>query len=106
MTINGSDNRNIEKILESAIVMNWADIVPGSHKGLVNIEYGFCPSGSLDFLQVWSSTKRGYWLLACSYWMTPSNLHETGVHFDNGCQSDGLARILNDVMQHQKDFAL
>jgi hypothetical protein len=98
--------QDLDRVLESAVVVSWADLMHGIQSGLVNIEYGFSPSGTLDHLQVWSSQRRGYWLLVCSYWMSPSKLHDSGVHFDNGYQSKGLAHILAVVMQHQSAFAL
>ena len=96
----------LERVLESAVVVSWADLMQGVEGGLVHIEYGFSPNGTLDYLHLWSSIKRGYWLLACSYWMAPSKLHDSGAHFDNGYQSKGLAHILTLVMQHQIAFAL
>ena len=101
-----NQDRNLERVLESAVVMSWADLMPGAQSGLIHIEYGFPPGGTLDYLQVWSSIKRGYWLLACSYWTSASKLPDSGVHFDNGYQSAGLAHILEVVMQHQDAFAL
>ena len=98
-------DQNLERVLESAVVASWADLMGGRQNGLIHIEYGFAASGTLDHLQVWSSIKRGYWLLACSYWMSASNLHDSGVHFDNGYQSEGLARNLAVVMEHQHAFA-
>ena len=38
--------------------------------------------------------------------MSPSQSHGTGVYFDNGYKSEGLARIFEVVMQHQSMFAL
>jgi len=98
--------QNLERVLESAVVVSWADLMHGIHSGLVHIEYGFSPSGTLDHLQVWSSKRRGYWLLVCSYWASPSKLHDSGIHFENGYQSKGLAHILAVVMQHQSALAL
>ena len=97
---------NLERIIESAIAANWTDLMRGGPSGLIHVEYGFVPDGTLDYLQVWTSQNRGYWLLACSYWMSASKLHGQGVHFDNGYQSTGLARILEMVMQRQDAFAL
>jgi len=99
-------DENFEHILESAVVVSWADLMRSGHSGLINIEYGFAPTGTLDYLQVWSSKKRGYWLLVCTYWMSASKSHKAGVHFDNGYASEGLAHILEVVMQHQSLFAL
>jgi hypothetical protein len=104
MTVN--ENQSLERILESAVMVSWADLMHGAPTGLIHIEYGFAASGTLDYLQVWSSVTRGHWLLACAYWMTASTYHDSGVHFENGYQSAGLARILEAVMQHQHSFML
>src|SRR5947208_15111391 len=98
-------DQNFERVLESAVVASWADLMRGRQNGLIHIEYGFAASGTLDHLQVWSSITRGYWLLACSYWMSASKLHDSGVHFDNGSHSAGLARYLPLVMPHTHAFA-
>jgi hypothetical protein len=102
MALNG--NQSLEQILESAIVVSWADLMRGTETGLIHIEYGFAPGGTLDYLKVWSSLTRGHWLLACKYWMSPSTLH--GTAYENGYQSDGLAHLLGFIMQHQDVFAL
>lgn len=99
-------NQSLERVLESAIVVSWADLTLGAQNGLIHIEYGFAPSGTFDYLQVWSSITRGHWLLACEYWMSASKFHGAGVHFENGYQSEGLAHILEFVMQHQNAFLL
>jgi hypothetical protein len=82
MALNG--NQSLEQILESAIVVSWADLMRGTETGLIHIEYGFAPGGTLDYLKVWSSLTRGHWLLACKYWMSPSTLHGTGIAYENG----------------------
>jgi hypothetical protein len=78
----------------------------GAEIGLVHVEYGFAPTGTLDYLKVWSSITRGHWLLACEYWMSANTFHAAGVRFDNGYASEGLADILESVMQHQNSFVL
>ena len=94
---------NFDQILESAVVVNWTDLMRG-RSGLIEIEYGFSPSGTVDFIKVWASIKRGYWLLACTYGMPDSQSYDAGIHFDNGYESKGLAHILEVVMQHQNLF--
>ena len=101
-----NEKESLDQILESAIVVSWADLMRGTEAGLIHIEYGFAPGGTLDYLKVWSSLTRGHWLLACEYWMSPSTFHGTGISFDNGYQSEGLAHILGFVMQHQDAFLL
>ena len=86
--------------------MSWADLMRGAQTGLIHIEYSFAPSGTLDFLHFWSAISRGHWLLACSCWMSASAFHQTGVYFENGYESEGLAHILESVMQHQTEFSL
>ena len=96
--------KTVEQILESTVIVSWSDLVRG-RTGLVDIEYGLAPSGAtLDYVQLWSSIKRGYWLLACTYRMSASKSEGAGVHFDNGYKSDSLAHNLEGVMQHQNVF--
>jgi hypothetical protein len=38
--------------------------------------------------------------------MSASTFHGTGVRFDNGYESEGLADILEFAMQHQREFTL
>jgi hypothetical protein len=104
--MNPNANPNLDRILESAIVVSWADLVRDAQNGLIHIEYGFAPAGTLDYLKVWSSITRGHWLLACEYWMSASTFHSTGVRFSNGYKSEGLAHILEFVMEHQPEFSL
>jgi hypothetical protein len=99
-------NQNLDQVLESAVIANWADLMRGAQSGLIHVEYGFVPAGTLDYLQVWSSITRGHWLLACAYRMGASTFQETGVYFENGYESEGLAHILELVVAHQNAFAL
>ena len=95
---------HLDHILESAIVVSWPDLMRGTHASLVHIEYAFAPTGALDYMKVWISISRGHWLLACEYWMSANTFHGVGVRFENGYQSEELARILEFVMQHQDSF--
>ena len=101
-----NQDQDLSRILESAVVASWADLTHGAQTGLVHIEYDFAPGGTLDFLQLWSAVSRGHWFLACSWWMSASAFHQTGVHFENGYESEVLAHILESVMQHQDAFTL
>src|SRR5690348_1121884 len=97
---------NLERILESAIVASWPDLMRGTRAGLIHIEYGFAVGGTLDYLKVWSSLTRGHWLLACQSWMSANTFHSAGVGFENGYKSEGLAQIFEVAMQHQNSFVL
>lgn len=99
-------NENLERFLESAVVLYWDDLMRGISTGLIHIEYGFAAGGTLDYLKVWSSLSRGHWLLACEYWMSENTFHSAGIGFKNGYKSEGLAHILEIAMQHQNSFVL
>jgi hypothetical protein len=101
-----NESQILERILESAVVVAWTDLMRGAQAGLIQIEYGFSACGTLDYLKFWSSVSRGHWLLAVEYWASPSNSHSTGVHFENGYESEALQHILDAVMQHQTEFSL
>jgi hypothetical protein len=99
-----NQNQNFDQILESAVVANWVDLMRGAQSGLIHIEYSFAPSGTLDDLQVWSSTSRGHWRLACAY-RRSAPIHDPGVHFENGYESEALAHVLELVIAHQNAFS-
>ena len=104
--MSANESQSLERVLESAVVVSWPDLMRGAQAGLVQIEYDFAAGGTLDDLKFWSSITRGHWLLAVEYWASPSKSHSTGVHFENGYESDALKHILNSVMQHQNKFSL
>ena len=101
-----NEKQNLELVLKSAVVASWADLMRGAQTGLIHMEYGFAVTGTLDYVQVWSSITRGHWLLACNYWMSAATTHPAGIHFENGYQSEGLGHIMDAVMQHQTAFLL
>jgi hypothetical protein len=106
MTMKSEVNQSLARTLECAVIVSWADLIHDSQSGLIHIEYGFAPIGTLEYLKIWSSLTRGHWLLACEYWMSASGYHGSGVHFDNGYESETLSNILERVMQHQTAFVL
>lgn len=99
-------NQSLERILESAIVVFWADLMRGAQAGLIHIEYGFSAGGFLDYLRFLSSISRGHWLLVGEYWMGASTSHCAGFRFENGYQSEGLLHLVESMMQHQAAFSL
>ena len=48
MTLN--EIQSLERVLESAVVVSWADLMRGAQTGLIHIEYGFARSCTLDYL--------------------------------------------------------
>jgi hypothetical protein len=97
---------SFDRLLESAVVASWSDLVRGVPTGLVHVEYDFTPNGSLEYLQVWSCIVRGHWLMVCGYQTAGAEFHDTGVRFHNGYQSEDLARVLELVILHQKALTL
>jgi len=104
--MDASERQCWERILESAAIMSWADLVRNAQTDLIQIEYGFAAGGTIDYLKFWVSISRGHWLLALEYRTSLSDSHDTGVHFENGYQSDTLKHVLQTVMQHQAEFSL
>lgn len=104
--MNTKESQSLERMLQYAVLVSWADLMRGAQTGLIHIEYGFAASGTLDYLKFLSSISRGHWLLALEYWTSPSKSHSIGVHFDNGYESETLKHILDSVMQHQTEFSL
>jgi hypothetical protein len=101
-----AENKNLVRAIESAIVVSWTDLMRGAKTGLIHVEYGFAPTGTLDYLKVLSSITPGHWLLACEYWMSANTFHSIGIRFENGYESEGLACILEFLMQHQNSLVL
>lgn len=102
--MNFDEKPGLDQTLESAIVVSWADLMRGLPAGVIHIEYGFNTTGTVDYLKILSSVSRGHWLVACEYWMAGSTSHPAGISFENGYQSERLARILQSVMAHQSSF--
>jgi hypothetical protein len=96
----------IGRVLESAVVLSWKDLLHSSKEGLVHVEYGTAPEPSLQYLKIWLSTNRGTWDLICEYWMSPgsSRVPAVGLTFSNGYYSADLAQMLERMMQHQDGF--
>src|ERR1700747_1046383 len=95
--MNAQQSHSLEQTPESAVVAFWTDLTRGAKAGLVHIEYSFAAGGTLDYLKFWSSISRGHWLLAVEYWASPSKSHSTGVHFENGYESEPLKHVLDWV---------
>jgi hypothetical protein len=95
----------MDRILESAVVLSWKDLLRPSQRGLIHIEYA--PGTRLPYLKIWQLTGKGEWSLICEYWMSrgPTDSPGDGVTFSNDYHSAGLAEMLEVIMQHQGNFA-
>ncbi|HLW55407.1 MAG TPA: hypothetical protein VKW06_21440 [Candidatus Angelobacter sp.] len=92
----------MDRILESAVVLSWKDLLHPSQRGPIHIEYA--PGTRLPYLKIWQLTGRGEWSLVCEYWMS-RGLTDDGMTFSNDYHSAGLAHMLGVIMQHQDSFA-
>jgi len=95
----------MDRILRSAVVLSWKDLLPVSQQGLVHIEYA--PGERLPYVKIWHLTEKGEWSLVCEYRMSrePARIPVAELTFSNGYYSAGLAEMLEVIMQHQGFFA-
>jgi len=95
----------LDRILASAVVLSWQDLLHATHGGLIHIEYA--PGKTLQYLKVWELTGKGEWSLVCEYWMScgPAGLPRDGMTFSNDYHSAGLTDMLELIMQHQDRFS-
>ena len=103
--MNVRNAQTLERTLESAVIVSWADLIKDSTPGLLHIEYTFAADNSLDYLKIWACVASGEWHLAGAYWAVSSTFHNKGIRFEHGFQSDVLGRNLEFVVQHQPDFS-
>ena len=94
-------NITLDHILESAVVLNWKDLLPGTRTSLIHVEYRLAPGGLLEFLKVWSSITRGHQYLVCEWTPSAAANH---VSFSNDFYSKDLAQMLESIIQHQAIF--
>ena len=93
----------LDHVLESAVVINWSDLVRGTIPGLIQVEYHVGEEQLVDNVRIWSSTARGYWSLVCHCSIDP-DLSCT-LHFRNGYQVGNFGNLLLAVMKRQGEFA-
>jgi hypothetical protein len=95
----------LDRILTSAVVLSWEDLLHVSDGGLIHIEYA--PGKTLHYLKVWELTGKGEWSLVCEYWMSrgPGGLQRDGMTFSNDYHSSALTDMLGLIMQHQDRFS-
>ena len=92
----------LDRILESAVVLNWKDLTQNPKAGLIHVEYHIGVERSIDYLRVWSSTVRGYWSLVCHCSVGPDS--SSTLRFGNGHRPRELGTSLEAIMTHQGTF--
>ena len=88
----------LNRLLSSAVVLSWDELMPDLTSGLIHIEYQTGNDGSLEFLKTWASTVWGEWKLVCELWMRPLWSHATGLRFGTDYHSADFARTLELVV--------
>jgi len=51
-----SESMPLDQVLESAVVINWSDLVRGAVPGLAHVEYHVGAERLIDDVRIWSST--------------------------------------------------
>jgi hypothetical protein len=46
-TMKPNQDRTLDGILESAVVVSWTDLMRDAQTGLIHIEYSFAPGGTV-----------------------------------------------------------
>jgi hypothetical protein len=96
----------LDAVLANALVLSWSDLMPELTSGLIHVEYHVGAQGAVEYLKVWAAPTRGQWDLVCEDFMRSSASCPGGLRFANGYQSEGLAKMLNQIMQHPEMFVL
>lgn len=96
----------MERILESAVTLNWEALTTHFIPVAMQIEYRSGSEGSLAHLKLWSSTSRGHWNLVCEYRTHATATDAQGMTFTDGYSSAGLTRMLDAIMRNQQAFAV
>ena len=94
----------MDRILESAVVLSWKDLVHPSQGGPLHIEY--VPETPFPYLKIRQLTGRREWILVCEYWISRglTGVPVDELTFSNGYYSARLAEMLEVIMQHQDHF--
>ena len=95
----------MHRILESAVILSWKDLLHPSQRDLIQIEY--VPGNPRSYLRIWQLTGKGEWSLVCDHWRShlPAVAKDDGTTFSNGYHSADLAAMLRVIMQHEDQFA-
>ena len=96
----------LDAMLADALVLSWSDLMPELTSGLIHVEYHVGSQGAVEYLKVWAAPTRGQWDLVCQDFMRSSASCPGGLRFANGYKSEGLAKLLNQIMQHPEMFVL
>src|ERR1041384_476232 len=100
-----TQQQSLGRLLKSAVVMNWTDLISAGQSGVVHVDCRFGDAEEVDHLSIWVATERGEWRLACEYSTSRAKKSLTGMSFEGGCRSHKLACTLDTIFEHQHCFA-
>jgi hypothetical protein len=106
VSTNTQQRRSFARLLWSAVVMNWTDLISDGQPGVVHIDCRFGDEDAVVHLTIWVATERGEWRLVGEYSMSKrTKMSFTGMSFESGYRSERLAGTLDTIFQHQHSFA-
>jgi hypothetical protein len=95
-------NVQLNRILESAVILSWKDLGQAPSEGMVQLEYHTGHERTIEYLKMWCANGRGYLSLVCDYSVSPG--WSGGPRFSNGYHSRELGRMLEAIMMNQSMF--
>jgi len=101
---NDTSRLELDRAFRYAVTLAWQDFMKPIEPRSIRVEYVSEPGTPLDHLSVWSARAGGYRDLVCDFWISASQAHPSGTHFEDRCHSDILAQALLFVMKHQGQF--
>lgn len=102
--LHSATTTELTRVLQSAVILSWDDLMPPATAGSIHIEYGTGTTGVVDYLKVFSSTTRGCWNLVCEYWVRSLWEHPAGMSFGDIPCPRRFAQAIEELMQHQGEF--
>ena len=97
--------RSLARLLKSAVVMSWTDLIADGQSGIVHVDCRFGDKNAIDHLTIWVATQRGEWRLAGEYSMSRAKKSIAGMSFESSYRSEKLACTLDMILEHQNSFA-
>ena len=96
--------RSLARLLKSAVVMSWTDLICDVQAGTVHVDCRFGDDNAVEHLTIWVARERGEWQLAGEYSMSRAKKSITGMCFENSYRSEKLACTLDTILEHQHVF--
>jgi hypothetical protein len=92
---------NLRRMLESAVILNWKDVMGDTSGGLIDVEYKVASDGSLEYLRLWMCSPRGLCDLICQYSLFWKWSNAREVSFGTRYRVQSLADCLDYIIQHE-----